>query len=322
MDEIVDTHCHIHEAQFELTGDDPTRARWLRANKGDPDAMIADAAQAGVTRLICVGTDVDDSALAVDFVQSRDGCWASIGIHPHEAKLFAGNQTELERFTKLATQPKVVAIGECGLDFYYNHSPKDVQITVLRWQIELALKHDLPLIFHIRDAFGDFWPIYDEYAQKHGAKLRGVVHSFSATKRELDAILQRNLYVGINGIATFTKDPEQLAAYQAVPPERMLLETDAPFLTPSPYRGTICEPKHAATTLSFVAELQSTPKSSLDGSLDGDPAVSTSSESASTPQPLLNIGTGKRGSPTDGRSLRAQIAAQTTANARRLFNLA
>lgn len=249
--QIVDTHCHIHEAQYDIGGEDPVRAKWLRSQKGDPDEIIADAVAVGVAQMICVGCDVEDSVVAADFVQGRPQTWASIGIHPHEAKRYIGATDSLVRFSELAARQKVVAIGECGLDYFYSHSPKADQEKILRFQIELALQHNLPMIFHVREAFKDFWPIFDSYKD-----VRGVIHSFTATHKVLEELLARDLYVGLNGIMTFTKDREQLAAAKAVPLDRLLIETDAPFLTPDPYRGKICEPKHAATTLSFVATLQ------------------------------------------------------------------
>ncbi len=152
----------------------------------------------------------------------------------------------------MVTQPKVLAIGECGLDYYYNHSSKEDQIKLLRFQLELAQKHCLPVIFHVREAFDDFWPIYDEYQG-----VRGVIHSFSANSEVLEQVLARGLYVGLNGIITFTKKPEQLETVKTIPLNRILLETDAPFLTPAPYRGTICQPKHVKTTAEFLAQLRS-----------------------------------------------------------------
>jgi TatD DNase family protein len=247
--DIVDTHCHIHE----IIGNDNTHERWAKAGIVDPDAVIADAKHANVRRLICVGTDVEDSVLAVGFVQGRPQTWASIGIHPHEAKRYVGDSDSLVTFSGLAERQKVVAVGECGLDYFYGHSPKAEQEKILRYQIELAVQHGLPMIFHVRDAFDDFWRIFDEY---HGrTPIQGVIHSFTADRQELDRVLERGLYVGLNGIMTFTKDPAQLAAAKAVPPERMLIETDAPYLTPAPYRGKMCEPKHAATTLSFLSQI-------------------------------------------------------------------
>jgi TatD DNase family protein len=234
--ELVDTHCHIQFSDYKL----------------DPAKVIADARVAGVTRLVCVGCRLEDSRLGVTFAQQSEGIWASIGLHPHEAKTYVGDSKALADFAALANEPKVVAIGECGLDYYYNHSPKKQQIKLLNFQIELALSHDLPVIFHVRDAFDDFWPIFDNYPG-----LRGVIHSFSAGTAEMDQILAHpTLYVGINGIMTFTKQADQLAATKAIPLERLLLETDAPYLTPVPYRGTINEPKYVRNITQFLVTLR------------------------------------------------------------------
>jgi len=121
----------------------------------------------------------------------------------------------------------------------------------LRAQIRVGLDSRLPFIFHIREAFADFWPIFDEYKIS-----RGVVHSFSAGPKELEQILSRGLYVGLNGIMTFTKDDQQLQAAELVPLNKLLLETDAPFLTPVPYRGQTCQPKHVLDTAKFLADLR------------------------------------------------------------------
>lgn len=256
--QLVDTHCHMHEA-LAAGQDDAVHKAWSRDGRvRDPDRMIREAAEVGVHRLICVGCTVPDSALAVEFVQIRPSCWASIGIHPHEAARYVRDTAALKKFRQLATQPKVVAVGECGLDYFYEHSPKPAQEKLLRLQIELALEHNLPLIFHVREAFDDFWPIFDDYKG-----LRGVIHSFTATQKELEQILARNLYVGLNGIMTFTKNPEQLAAAQAVPLQNLLLETDAPFLTPVPERGRICESKHLRLTAEFLASLRGEPLETL-----------------------------------------------------------
>lgn len=254
--QLVDTHCHIHEIVAATHGDESHNGgnsmhdRWKKHGK-TAEQVIADAAAADVTSLICVGCTGPDSKLAVQFAQDRPNVWASIGIHPHEAQHYADSPDKLQHFAALASQPKVVAVGECGLDYYYNHSSKADQEKVLRFQIELALKHKLPMIFHVRDAYADFWRIFDQFTD-----IRGVIHSFSATQKDLEQILSRNLYVGLNGIMTFTKDAEQLAAAKAVPSDKLLLETDAPFLTPHPHRGTICEPKHTRVTAEFLATLR------------------------------------------------------------------
>lgn len=248
--ELVDTHCHIQSAGLDK-GERITRELWAKAPELTPDSIADSAAEAGVTRLLCVGCDLEDSRLAIDFVQDRSNCWASAGIHPHEAKHFQGQKDKLEAFESLLERPKVVAIGECGFDFYYSHSPKAAQIEVLRFQIELALKHGKPLIFHVREAFDDFWPVFDDYKG-----IRGVLHSFTDTAANLEEALKRDLYIGVNGIATFVKDPGQLSVYKAIPPAKLLLETDAPFLTPTPYRGTINEPKRLSRVAEFLAELR------------------------------------------------------------------
>lgn len=252
--QLTDTHCHIQEALKPSDSGAPTNRLWAKAGNPDPSEIIARAREADVTRLICVGTTLQDSKMAVEFVQDRPTCWASIGIHPHEAKDYAQNSSAWEEFATLASKPKVVAVGECGLDYFYEHSPKGQQEIILRNQIEIAIKHGLPLIFHVRDAFDDFWPIFDSYKG-----LRGVIHSFSARPADLEQIIKRDLHIGLNGIMTFTKNQEQLAAAKAVPLDKLLLETDAPFLTPAPYRGTICEPKHVRVTAEFLAHLRDEP---------------------------------------------------------------
>ncbi len=243
--ELTDTHCHIQFADYPL----------------DVDEVIQNAVQAGVNRMLVVGCDLPNSAAAPEFAARYENVWASIGLHPHEAAQYADNRQALQRFRGLAAKPKVVAIGETGLDYYYEHSPRADQKKLFRYQLELALEHKLPLIFHVRDAaasagdagqaFDDFFAILDDYQG-----VQGVVHSFTSDRADLEKILSRGLYVGLNGIMTFTKRADQLAAAKAVPLGKLLLETDAPFLTPAPYRGKICEPKHVRTVAEFLADLR------------------------------------------------------------------
>lgn len=251
--DFVDTHCHIHEAQYKLQGDNGVRSKWLESGKPDPDDMLAEAASLGVKRTICVGTTANDSELAVSFVQSRKNTWASIGIHPHEAKGHVHDINKLQQFRNLLKlkNNKVVAIGECGLDYFYKHSPKNDQIKLLEFQLQLAQENKLPVIFHVRSAFDDFWPILDNFKD-----LRGVLHSYTDTKANLDKALNRGLYIGLNGIMTFTKDADQLDMAKTVPLKSLVLETDAPFLTPTPERGKICQPKHLVLTAEFLGKLR------------------------------------------------------------------
>lgn len=229
---LVDTHCHIHSSDYGLPADE---AR-------------AQAAADGVAKLICVGTDAADSRRAVEFAALWEGCYAAVGLHPHDARDHA---KQFGTIAQLASEPKVVAIGECGLDYYYEHSPPKEQLASLDQHLALADEHKLSLIFHIREAFSDFWPVFDRYPG-----LKGVVHSFTAGKSELEAVLSRGLYLGLNGIMTFTADQPQLAAAKAIPLDRLVLETDAPYLTPKPFRGKINEPKHIVTIATFLATLR------------------------------------------------------------------
>jgi len=249
--DLFDTHCHIHEAWRSVNGSDATAKLWAKAGNPDADDIIARALEDDVQSMVCVGTTLPDSKMGIAFVSNREHVWASIGLHPHEAKDYANYPAKLQEFAALVTRAKVVAVGECGLDYFYNHSSKQDQEKMLRFQIELALTHNLPMIFHVREAFDDFWPIFDSYQG-----IRGVIHSFSADEQEVGRIVERGLHVGLNGIMTFTKHVKQLEAAKTVPLESLLLETDAPFLTPQGYRGNICEPKHVRLTAHFLSELR------------------------------------------------------------------
>lgn len=211
---LIDTHCHIHEADYSL----------------DIGEVLKRAQDADVQKMICVGTSEESSKRAVEFAEQHENIFAAIGVHPHDAK------DGWEEITTYVVK-KPVAVGEVGLDYYYNHSPRNVQIKALESQIDLALRHNLPIIFHVRDAFDDFWSIFDNF---NG--IRGELHSFTDTTQHLEQALKRNLYIGINGISTFTKDEAQKAMFASIPLDRLLLETDAPFLTPVPFRGRVNEP--------------------------------------------------------------------------------
>ncbi len=233
--EFIDTHAHPHMEGYELS----------------PDEFIDKANRSDVMTIVCIGTEAEDSRRAIEFAKTNPGCYASIGLHPHEAKLHDDQKQNLAR---LVTDERVVAVGECGLDYYYEHSPRDNQKSALRGQIELAVENDLPLVFHVREAFEDFFAIFDEYAAN--TKIRGVVHSFTADKATAKACMDRGLYVGLNGIMTFTKDDSQLDAAKYISLGSLVLETDAPFLTPVPFRGKVNDSGHVRTVAEFLANLR------------------------------------------------------------------
>lgn len=278
--QFFDTHCHIYEPEYPLPIADVEKQ----------------AAAAGVNYLLCVGVDVKTSRQAVAFVADRPNAWASVGLHPHDAGLGEEEFGELRQILaeedsasqgplpgqaasggpvepqavarpvppfgsgkppeaawpgRSGAGPKIVAIGECGLDYFYQNSPKEAQEKALRFQIELALEHDLPMIFHVREAFDDFWPIFDSYKN-----IRGVLHSFTDSQANMQKALERNLYIGLNGIMTFTKNQWQLDVAKSVPLQNLLLETDAPFLTPRPFRGSVNVPAYTRVVAEFLATLR------------------------------------------------------------------
>lgn len=227
---LIDTHCHIHDSAYPL----------------DTEHVLQRARDAGVAKMICVGTDKKSTKEAAEFAAVRDNLFYSIGIHPHETK---DGWEEIAQYISGA-----IAVGEIGLDYFYTHSPKETQIRGLEWQIDLALKHNLPVIFHVREAFDDFWPIFDNF---HG--IRGVVHSFTDTAKHRDEALKRGLFIGVNGISTFTKDEDQKEMFATIPLNRLLLETDAPFLTPAPLRGKVNEPAFVRYVTEHQARLRDLP---------------------------------------------------------------
>lgn len=218
---LIDTHCHVHDPDYPL----------------DIDEIIKHAHDQVVEKIICVGTSVSNSRQAIEFASAHDEVFASVGVHPHNAK---EGWTEIRQLFE-SKHKSVIAVGEIGLDYHYNHSPRDVQIQALQAQIELALKHNLPIIFHIREAFDDFWPIFDNY-RFAVQRISGVLHSFTDTMANAQEGLKRGLYIGVNGYSTFTKDEPAKSMFAALPLEKLLLETDAPYLTPNPFRNKVNEP--------------------------------------------------------------------------------
>lgn len=235
---LIDSHCHLHDTEFFADNREELYQQTIAAGIG----------------MICVGTDERSSRQAVEFAASRDWVWAAVGVHPHDSKAGWG---EVGRLLKnRAEDSPIVAIGEIGLDYYYNHSPREVQIQALEAQLQLAVDYNLPVSFHVRDGapdqpsvWDDFWPIFDNF---HG--IRGVLHSFTDTRQNLEKGFARGLYVGLNGISTFTKNQAQRELFASIPLERLLLETDAPFLTPKPFRGKMNMPRYVELVAKYWAD--------------------------------------------------------------------
>ncbi len=215
----------------------------------EPDvaADTIDAARsAGVERLITVGTDAASSRAALAVARAHDGVWATAGVHPHDA-------TEgVDGIVELLDAPEVVAVGECGLDYHYDHSPRAVQRRVFAEQVALALARDLPLVIHTREAWADTFAVLDA----EGVPRCTVFHCFSGGPDEAAACLERGAHLSISGIVTFPTADEVRAAVAATPLDRLLIETDSPYLAPVPHRGGPNQPAWVPVVGAAVAAVR------------------------------------------------------------------
>lgn len=231
--QFVDTHGHVHFDELAA----------------DAAKVLERAKKAGVEKIICPGVSLEDSERAIEFASRHENIWASAGVHPHEAKGF--NEASKNMLGKLLNMLRIVACGEIGLDYYKLYSTKKEQQSALRAQIEIGQAANLPFIFHTRDAWSDFWQIMDSYQN-----IKGVIHSFTGGPKQLHEALGRNLYIALNGIITYTKDQALLEAAKIVPLNKLVLETDAPFLLPAGSQNKVCEPADLKITAKFLAELR------------------------------------------------------------------
>jgi TatD DNase family protein len=237
---FVDSHCHIDGREFDA----------------DREEVIRRAEEAGVRAMLVVGTgeanDFENFERAVRVAEQHENIFASIGIHPHDAKTL--DETTEKRLTDLAkSSRKVVAWGEIGLDFYYDHSPHDVQERVFRRQIRIARDLDLPIIIHSRDADAETVRILTEECS--GADFRGgVMHCFGGSAAMAQDLMKIGFLISFAGNVTFKKAENLRDAARVVPLDRLLIETDCPFLTPVPFRGRRNEPMYVVETARFLAD--------------------------------------------------------------------
>ena len=234
---LTDSHAHLDDPAF-----DPDR-----------DQLVPRARAAGVTRIVTVGTDVEGSRRACDLAAANDGVWAAIGCHPHEADKFVDDVSGLRDFAK---RPKVVAIGETGLDYAKKFSSIENQKKLFRAHLRLAAETGLAIVIHCRDAHDDVRAILREEAKP---PVRGVIHCFSGNARDAAAYLELGFVLSIAGPVTFSNATGLRAAIQGVPMNRLLVETDCPYLTPVPHRGKRNEPAYVRHTAEAVAALFDVP---------------------------------------------------------------
>jgi TatD DNase family protein len=262
--ELIDSHCHLEPGDFAADGHD------------ERPQVIARAHAAGVVGLVCIGSgkSLDEVRNAVALAESHPTIWAGVGIHPHDvARMPPGALDVIERLA--ASHPRVVAVGETGLDYYYDHSPREAQRQALRDFIGVARRARKPLSLHIRDAHDDAYAIL---AEERAGELGGVVHCFTGTLADAQSYVGLGLHISFSGVVTFKSAGAIREAAAWVPGERVLVETDCPYLAPVPLRGKRNEPAYVVHTAQVVADTRGVPL--------------------------------------------AELAALTTANARRLFGLA
>src|SRR3974390_231220 len=236
--QFIDSHAHIDFPQF-----DPDR-----------DARLARAQAAGVTTLFAIGTGPGPEKLdaAVPYAEAHDWIYTTVGIHPHEAKEVT--PAHLDTLARLARHPKVIAWGEIGLDYYYDHSPRDVQKRVFRDQMELAYAAKLPIIIHCRDAWSDCLDLLEEAWKPTG--LRGILHCFTGTLEDAKRGIDMGFLVSFTGNLTYPKAQNIRDVAKALPLENILIETDSPYLAPQIYRGKRNEPAYVAEVAKALATVR------------------------------------------------------------------
>jgi TatD DNase family protein len=236
--DLIDTHAHLDHCD------------------GAPATLVEEAARAGVTAIIQSGTDTQSSELAVEMAERFPAVYATVGVHPHEAS--AVGEGDMGRLAELAAHPKVVGIGETGLDYYRNRSPQADQKRVFAAEIELAQNLALPVIIHTRQADVDSIPLLRKYA----ADTTVLLHCFSLPER-LEELLSYGFYISFAGNVTFKKAVALQEAARMVPADRFIIETDAPYLGPEPFRGRPNTPAKVRHTYEFIAALRGVPVEEL-----------------------------------------------------------
>ncbi len=237
---LVDTHCHLGDARFDA----------------DRDAVVARARASGVGHVVVIADTADATDKAIALARAY-GLSATAGVHPHEASSWSGDVPA--RIVAALDDPLVLAVGETGLDYHYDHSPRDVQRRVFETHLAIAAEHDMPVVVHAREADDDVAAIIGEWGDRVPAL---VLHSFSSGPAVFDAGMNAGAYFGFSGMVTF-RNWRQTDQVVACPAERLLLETDAPYLSPVPHRGKRNEPAYVTHVAERVAELRGVSREQL-----------------------------------------------------------
>lgn len=233
---LIDSHCHLDFNDFE----------------DDFEDIISRAKKAGITSILNAGNNINELDQQLQLSERYPFIYTAVGVHPHNACEYIG--LTAEDIIAKSAHKKIVAIGECGLDYYYDYSPKDVQKTIFIEHIKAAQQTGLPLIIHNRDSDDDLIAILDEYYQQ--APFSGEIHCFSSSKKLADFVLSIGFYISASGMITFNKSQELREIFKDIPLDRLLVETDAPFLAPIPVRGRRNEPSYVRYTAERLAQIK------------------------------------------------------------------
>lgn len=239
---LFDSHLHLHFPQYDA----------------DRAEVIRRAVQGGFKYMLNIGTGLEDSRKAISIAQEYPEIYAAIGFHPHETK--TAKDPDLEELEKLLSHPKVVAIGEVGLDYFHDHSPKDIQRRLLQTFLTWYQRYQKPIIIHCRDAYDDLLGILRETGE---SSFRGELHCFSSSMANMKKFLDLGFLVGFGGALTFKKNDSLRETCQACPKDRLLLETDAPYLAPQTRRGQRNEPFYMIETMECAARLHRIPPEAM-----------------------------------------------------------
>jgi TatD DNase family protein len=243
---LIDTHSHIHDAEFD----------------DDRDAVIERARTAGVEMILTLGVDLTNSRLALALAERHAGVLAAAGVHPHDAG--AATDAALDELEEIARHPRVAAVGEIGLDFYRNLSPRDRQIDVLHRQLETARRVGKPIVVHAREAHEEMLPLLTVWSSEMGGRLPdgrplGIMHYFSADEEQARRYIKLGFLISIHTSVTHPKAAQLAGVARAVPLEHLVIETDSPYGAPQAYRGKRNEPAYVAEAAARIAELKGVP---------------------------------------------------------------
>lgn len=231
---LFDTHAHLNDKRFDA----------------DRDELISGFKKSNVAKVITLGTDIDTSSQCMDIAKKHEGVYAAVGLHPHDAKNF--EDENISTFEQMAKDKNVVAIGEIGLDYHYDFSPRDKQMHAFILQMEMAKRLELPAVYHVREAFGDFIPM----VEKGEILTNAVMHCYGGSIESAKICLDAGMMISFTGVISFKNANKVKKVVEYVPLDRLMIETDCPYMAPVPYRGKRNEPAYVAQVARAMAQIK------------------------------------------------------------------